>query len=207
MRLGQMVVGSVSTNCYFLENTDTQEVILTDPGDCPFDIQKRIKDMGCHLTAILLTHGHFDHITAVPELKKAYPEAKIYACAAEKSLLADASINCSAMLGRACTVEPDMLVSDGDQFEIAGLKIQVIATPGHTAGSCCYYLPEEKLLLSGDTLFEGSIGRTDLPTGNMGKIRESLAKLLSRLPEDTDVFPGHGNATTIQYEKRYNPFA
>lgn len=207
MRLGQMVVGSVSTNCYFLENTDTHEVILVDPGDCPFDIQNRIEDMGCHLAAILLTHGHFDHIIAVPTLKNLYEDAKIYACAAEKALLADASMNCSAMVGHTCTVEPDMLVSDGDQFEIAGLKIQVIATPGHTAGSCCYYLPDEKLLLSGDTLFEGSIGRTDFPTGNMGKIQESLKKLLNTLPEDADVFPGHGNATTIQYEKRYNPFA
>lgn len=207
MRLGQMVVGSVATNCYFLENTETHEVILVDPGDRPFDIQNKIEDMGCHLVAILLTHGHFDHIMAVPALKDLYEHVKIYACAAEKTLLANPSVNCSSMVGHACSIEPDVLVFDGDKLEIAGIKIEVVTTPGHTEGSCCYYLPDENILLSGDTLFEGSIGRTDLPTGNMGKILDSLKKLFNQLPEDTDVFPGHGDSTTIRYEKRYNPFA
>lgn len=207
MKLGQMVVGAVSTNCYFLENEETHELILVDPGDRPFDIQNKIEDMGCHLVAILLTHGHFDHIMAVPALKDIYEHVKIYACGAEKALLANPSVNCSSMMGRSCSVEPDVFAYDGDKLEIAGIKIEVIATPGHTEGSCCYYLPDEKILLSGDTLFEGSIGRTDLPTGNMTKILQSLQKLFTVLPADTDVFCGHGGSTSIGYEKRYNPFA
>ena len=201
MKFGQMVVGPLSTNCYFLENTDTHELLLADPGGNQKELQKRIEELGCTLTGILLTHGHGDHIMAVPALKEAYPQAKVYVCAAEKELLGSKAMNCSGMIGYPCSFDADVLLYDGDVLEISGMKIQVIATPGHTAGSCCYYLPDEKLLLSGDTLFEGSIGRTDLPTGNMSRILDSLQKLFEMLPEDTDVFPGHGGSTSIAYEK------
>lgn len=207
MRLGQMIVGNVSTNCYFVENEETHDLILIDPGDRPFDIQNRIEDMGCNPVAILLTHGHFDHILAVNALKDLYPQIKVYACTAEKDLLETPAMNCSSMIGRTCSVEADVYVTDMEQLNLAGMNIQVIKTPGHTKGCCCYYLQEENVLFSGDTLFEGSIGRTDLPTGNMGELLESLKKLLSTLPEDVDVFPGHGDSTTIGHEKRYNPFA
>ena len=207
MKLGQMVVGAVSTNCYFLENEETHELILVDPGDWPLEIQNKIEDMGCHLVAILLTHGHFAHIMAVPALQDMYEHVDVYACSAEQVLLANPSVNCSAMVGQNCSVIPDVLVTDGEKLKIAGMNIEVIATPGHTEGSCCYYLPDDQLLLSGDTLFQGSVGRTDLPTGNMSKLLESLKKLFEILPEDTDVFAGHDCSTSIGYEKRYNPFA
>ena len=207
MRLEQMVVGSVATNCYFLENEQTQEVILVDPGDAPYEIQKRIEQMGCTLKAILLTHGHFDHIMAVPVLQDLYEDVEIYACAAETVLLSNPSVNCSSMIGRSCSVIPDVQVIDGQKLTLAGLDITVITTPGHTEGCCCYYLPEEKKLFSGDTLFERSVGRTDLPTGNMSKLLDSLQKLFDDVPDATQVYPGHGDATSIGYEKRYNPFA
>lgn len=207
MKFGQMVVGPLSTNCYFLENTDTKELLLVDPGGNPKELQNRIEDLGCTLVGILLTHGHGDHIVAVPELKAAYPQAKIYIGASEKALLESQSMNCSAMIGYPRAFSPDELLYDGDKLTLAGINLEVIATPGHTQGSSCYYIPDEKLLLSGDTLFEGSVGRTDLPTGNMRSLMSSIKKLFETLPEDTDVFPGHGGSTSIGYEKRYNPFA
>lgn len=98
-------------------------------------------------------------------------------------------------------------VKEGEELNLAGMKLQVFHTPGHTAGSCCYYLQEEKVLFSGDTLFAGSVGRTDFPTSSTRDIRESLHRLLEELPEETRVCPGHNEETTIGYEKRYNPFA
>ena len=105
-----------------------------------------------------------------------------------------------------CSVRPDVFLEDLQVFEAAGFSIQMLHTPGHTKGSCCYYLKDERVLFSGDTLFCGSVGRTDFPGGSSREIRESLHKLLNALPDETNVYPGHDTSTTIGYEKRYNPF-
>lgn len=207
MELKQMIVGSLGTNCYLMMNSDTKETIAVDPGGTPQKIQKAVTDFGGKLTSILLTHGHFDHILGVPELLDAYEDVKIYALDAEEDLLVSPAKNCSSMVGRSCIVEPDVLVKDGQKFELAGISIEVIATPGHTKGSCCYYLPEEKIVFSGDTMFAESVGRTDLPTGNMGELVRSIRKLIEMLPGETIVYPGHAHSTSIEHEKRYNPFA
>lgn len=208
MKLERLIVGPVRTNCYLIQNEETKEVVIVDPGDQAIQIRSRIIDMGGQPTAVLLTHGHFDHILGVPELRKMYPEMKVYALEAEQELLEDPHQNISDQLGRrTCSLEADNLLHDGQMLTLAGFQIEVLATPGHTVGSCCYYLPEEKCLFSGDTLFAESVGRTDLPTGSAAQIGRSVKKLLERLPEETDVYPGHEYATSIEHEKRYNPFA
>ena len=207
MELKQIVVGPLGTNCYMMMNPDTKKVILVDPGGSPEKISGKIHEMGGTLTAILLTHGHFDHILAVPELIRMYEDAKVYAYEDEEDLIINPSKNCSTMVGRSCMVEPHVYVKDGEKLTLEDIHFEVIASPGHTKGSCCYYLPEEKFLFSGDTIFAESVGRTDLPTGNMGQLVRSVRKLLEMLPDDTLVYPGHAHSTSIEHEKRYNPFA
>lgn len=205
MKIGQCRVGMVMTNCYGLLNTETKEMILVDPGDSPETVSRMVDQLEGKPVAILLTHGHYDHILAVEALRDRY-KVPVYACRKEERLLGDTSLNLTGQVRRPVALHPEMLVDDLERFTLAGFSIQAIHTPGHTEGSVCYYFPEENLLVSGDTLFHGSVGRTDLPTGNGREIMASLKRLLEMLPEDTDVLPGHESATTIGYEKRYNPF-
>ena len=155
--------------------------------------------------AVALTHGHFDHILAVPELSRSF-HVPVYASAVEDAMLADTSLNLSGT----CDSEPtsfhaDELLRDGQEFTLLGLNWKLIATPGHTAGSACYYIADEGVLLAGDTLFADSYGRTDLPTGSASQLVESILDKLFALPEDTMVYPGHGDPTTIGHEKQFNP--
>ncbi|MBQ1310697.1 MAG: MBL fold metallo-hydrolase, partial [Blautia sp.] len=129
----------------------------------------------------------------------------VYAHRMEEEMLLDASLNMSINY-RPCSIKADVLLEEGQEIEVAGFTFIVYHTPGHTRGSCCYYLKEEDILLSGDTLFCGSVGRTDFPGGSTSDIINSLHRLLRELPEETKVYPGHESETTIGYEKRYNPF-
>lgn len=198
-------MGMVMTNCYGLLNTQTKEMILVDPGDSPEVIGRMVEELEGKPVAIFLTHGHYDHILALEAVKEKY-QIPVYASKEEEELLGDVSLNLTGQVRRPMTVRPETLVSDLEKFTVAGFSVQAIHTPGHTKGSVCYYFPEESLLVSGDTLFHGSVGRTDLPTGSTAQMMESLKRLLETLPEETDVLPGHEAATTIGYEKRYNPF-
>ena len=121
-------------------------------------------------------------------------------------MLREPSLNMTANYGRDCSVKADVQLDDLEVFEAAGFSIQMLHTPGHTKGSCCYYIQDEGVLFSGDTLFYGSVGRTDFPGGSTAEIVRSLHKLVDSLPEETEVYPGHDASTTIGYEKRYNPF-
>lgn len=205
LELQKCILGSVYTNTYFLKNTETEEILIVDPADSPDRIALKVSEMQGKPVGILLTHGHYDHILAVEETRKKY-NIPVYASEKEEALLGDAQANLSGYGARPCTVKADHYLTDLEVFEAAGFTIQVLLTPGHTAGSCCYYIKDEGVLFSGDTLFHGSVGRTDFPTGSMGEIVRSLHRLLESLPEETDVYPGHDMATTIGYEKRYNPF-
>ena len=153
----------------------------------------------------MLTHGHFDHIMAAQAVKEKY-NIPIYACRQEEEMLREPEINMTAHCGRDCSIAPDVFLEDLDVVKIAGFSVQMIHTPGHTKGSCCYYLKDEAVLFSGDTVFYGSVGRTDFPGGSTAQIVQSLHKLVDSLPEETEVFPGHDVSTSIGYEKRYNPF-
>ena len=203
--LQKCILGSVFTNCYFIKNKETKELVIVDPADAPEKIFQKVVQMEGTPVGILLTHGHYDHILAVKDVKENY-NIPVYACSQEQEMLREPDVNMTAHVGRSCSVKPDVLLQDLDVFELAGLSFQMLHTPGHTKGSCCYYLQDEGILLSGDTLFCGSVGRTDFPGGSTAQIVRSLHRLLESLPEDTEVFPGHDRSTTIGYEKRYNPF-
>lgn len=200
-----LVLGMVSTNCYIISNHETKEAVIIDPADKAEVIKQYVNDNGLSVVGILFTHGHFDHIMAANELT-AYYHTKIYAGKEEKTLLGDSGMNCSSNVGRSCQVIPDIDLEDGDMITLAGMHIKVIHTPGHTAGGVCYYFMNQGVLISGDTLFLESIGRTDLPTGNGTKLIESIKNKLLLLDDNTKVYPGHGDSTTIAYEKRNNPY-
>lgn len=206
MKIEAMVLGDVRTNCYLLINEETKEALVVDPADRADVIVRKLIDEGLTLKAILLTHGHGDHILAVGDLKKQFG-VKVYAAKEEEALLSDAAQNLSkALFGIAVTVKPDILLEDGQEFEAAGIRLWMLHTPGHTPGGCCYYQEEEKVLFSGDTLFCGSIGRTDFPGGSLSELVRSVKEKLLVLPEDVKVYPGHEEMTTIGHEKRYNPY-
>ena len=199
-------VGLLSTNCYLVMNEVTSEGIIIDPGADPIKICYGIDDMGMVPVAILLTHGHFDHIMAVNDLKRKY-DIKVYILDAEAKLLSDPALNSSnGLIRQPYTTSADVFLEDNDSVVLAGLTIKVIATPGHTAGGACYYLAKQRILFSGDTLFYESIGRSDLPTGDSDLLIHSIRTRLAVLPEDTFVLPGHGVTTSIRHEKRCNSY-
>ena len=206
MKIDRFVIGPVGTNCYIVRNDDTDECFVTDPAACPPELVGHIRREGLNVKAVLLTHGHFDHIMGLDDFLKEFP-VPVYAFSEEKPLLESAELNSSlGMFGRPYTFSGAEYVSDGQILHIAGFEIRVMHTPGHTAGGCCYYIPAENVLISGDTLFRASVGRTDLPTGSMGDLVRSVREKLFVLPEETKVYPGHMEETTIGYEKKYNPF-
>lgn len=204
MKVQTLQLGPVQTNCYIIEQPERKEAVLIDPADNAEYIKDYLDKKELVPIAILLTHGHFDHIMAVNELSSYY-RVKKYASLQEKEVLENASLNCSnGFLMRSYTVCADEFFQDRDVLSLAGLNFQVLATPGHTIGSVCFYLEEEKIVFSGDTLFESSIGRTDLPTGNEGRLIQSIKEKLLPLDDEVIVFPGHGGKTTIGYERKNN---
>lgn len=205
LELQKCIVGAVSTNCYFLKNRETGEMLIVDPGDASEKIFRKVSEMNGRPVGILLTHGHFDHILAVEAVRDKY-KIPVYASRFEQQMLLEPSMNMSGHYGTGCSIKAENLLDDLQVFEAAGFSIQMIHTPGHTPGSCCYYVKEEQVLFSGDTLFYGSVGRTDFPGGSTAQIVQSLHKLVDSLPVETEVYPGHDASTTIGYEKRYNPF-
>ncbi len=200
------VLGELSTNCYYLINNESKEVIIVDPADSAQVIKNYCLSHNLKVAGILLTHGHFDHIMAADELRRSFG-VRIYAGAAEKELLEDASKNLSAVWAVPYTLYADVFLNDNEVFELAGFSIKAMHTPGHTAGGMCYYIEAEKTLISGDTLFCGSYGRTDFPTSAIRSLIDSICGKLLKLPSDVMVYPGHDMETSIGYEKINNPMA
>ncbi|MGC4019080.1 MAG: MBL fold metallo-hydrolase [Muricomes sp.] len=205
MKIERFVIGIISTNCYLVQNEETKECFLIDPASCPAKLVEHIKTTGLELKAILLTHGHFDHIMGIDGFLEAFP-VPVYAHEAERAMLEDAALNSSGTYGPGYTFSGAEYVKDGQKLSLAGMEIEVIYTPGHTAGGCCYYISSENVLFSGDTLFQASIGRTDLPTGSSSQLICSIKDKLMCLPGETKVYPGHMDETSIAFEKMHNPF-
>ena len=205
VKIGRIPLGNMGTNCYFTYRDDLKEAIVFDPGDNGEFLYDKLKENGISVKAIFLTHGHFDHIYGIKALKK-LSGAKVYASEAEIEILRDPDKNLSGNFGRAVTVEPDETFNDLDVFDIAGMSFQAILTPGHTSGGACFYFKEGNILIAGDTLFEGSVGRADFPTGSMKTLVNSINSKLMVLPDNTRVYPGHGGTTTIGDERQNNPF-
>lgn len=204
LKIGKLVLGDLQTNCYFLYQENEKKIIVIDPADRGEYLYKSFCDRGYEVAAILLTHGHFDHIQGCNELRE-LSGAKVYALEEEKEVCESAHLNISEYFGRPYTVTVDDFFKDGEKVTIADMEFTVIATPGHTKGSCCYYFEKDDILISGDTLFEGSMGRTDFPTGNGSELVRSIKEKLMCLPDKTRVFSGHGGVTNIGDEKKYNP--
>lgn len=200
MDIRTIEVGPLSTNCYILQ--DGVHSVIIDPGYSPGRLEQYILENGLKPEAILLTHGHFDHIMAVNELKSAL-DVTVYAGKNEEELLGNEAQNCCNMIRAHYTVNADRLLADGEKLNFGNMTCETIFTPGHTAGGVCYYFANEKVLFSGDTVFCGSCGRTDFPTGSMSALLKSINERLVVLPEDTTVYPGHGERTSISGVKQW----
>lgn len=206
-RIKTYPVGQIGTNCYVIFREGQNRAVIVDPGADGTYLINKCRELSLIPEAILLTHGHFDHILAVKDIKEAFPEIKIYAGEQEKEILTNPALNLSSGFGKVCTVQDVEYVKDQETLSLAGISFLVLFTPGHTSGSVCYLVKEEDVLISGDTLFHESLGRTDFPTGNQSLIIKTIAQKLFALPEHTMVYPGHGDITTIGHEKTYNPVA
>lgn len=192
-------VGMLPTNCYIGANEETKEAVIIDPGDNAAFLANCMDGMGLDLKAILLTHAHFDHILAVPELKAKY-DVPIYVSRLDAPMLSDADLNLGGV--EIQLSDDDVLLDGGEVLNIAGMEFQVIATPGHTPGGLCFYLEDDKVLFAGDTMFRYSWGRTDFPGGSEEALMSSIREKLLPLPEDTMVYPGHEGATRIGDERK-----
>ena len=206
--IGCYIVGMIQTNVYYLHREGNNETIVFDPADYGRELNDELQKQGLTVKGIFLTHGHCDHILGVPALREA-SGAPVYASELERDVLLDPELNTSVTWGKRVTLEADHYLKDGEEVTVADITMRVLSTPGHTEGSCCYYIDDGEqghYLISGDTLFEQSVGRTDLPTGSMGELVRSIRSKLFVLPDDTKVFTGHGGFTTIGFEKENNYF-
>ena len=204
MEVIKQPVGIMGVNCYILG--DKSEAIIVDPGSDADKIIKILDDNEIKAKYIALTHCHFDHILAVEKLIEKLG-VKLIACQSEKENLSDASVNYTDRYSRKpVSLIADVYVKDGDIIKSGEFEFKVIETPGHTSGGMCLYCKGENLLISGDTLFYSSVGRCDLATGNEKTLVKSIKEKIFILPDDTVVLPGHGENTSIGFERVNNPF-
>lgn len=200
MKLDSLAVGLIGTNCYLLwDETAGNAAAIVDPGGSADQILAKIKQNNLDVKMILLTHGHFDHVLGVPDILAAYPGLPVYITETDYPEARDGG-QFGYSMGEVASVR---FYDEGDTVELGHLKIDVLRTPGHTPGSVT--LRVEDVLFTGDTLFRGSCGRTDFPGGSFGDMQRSL-KRLADLPGDYRVYPGHEGSSTLDYERKYNPF-
>ena len=200
MKIDSIRVGFISTNCYLLCDEETGVCALIDPGDKPEQVADMVSRSGCRLEYILLTHGHFDHTTAVRPLLEKYPDVPVYIN--EKDVTDQPPKHMDMMFSR-LPEHNQRYYKEGDTLTLGSLTIRVMETPGHTQGSVCLLVGD--VMFSGDTLFRGSCGRTDLRGGSYEEIMASL-KRLGQLEGDYHVCPGHDRTSTLERERQYNPF-
>lgn len=207
MKIFYLVLGPFMTNTYVAYDEKTMNAILIDPSFQPEEIEKAMDKMKVHLKKIVLTHAHVDHIAGLEEVRKSHPEAAVYMSRIDAPYMKDPAKNLSYMLPeKVVCSDADVYVKEGDHITLDSMDFKVLETPGHTPGSISLYAEKEKLVFTGDSLFEGSVGRTDFPGGSMKVLLAGIRKELFTLPDDVTVLPGHGNRTTIGREKASNPF-
>ena len=201
-----LMLGSLATNCYLLKLGDGKCVIV-DIGEGAPVLLRRLETEKLTPCAILLTHGHFDHIAGVEQVREKF-QIPVYLHALDVPMLSDRNANLAYWISDSPfqAVQAWQTVADGQTLTIAQKDFTLIHTPGHTPGGCCYYFPYENVVFSGDTLFCTSVGRTDFPGGSMSDIIRSIKEKLMTLPDRTTVYPGHNDVTTIENERMYNPY-
>lgn len=198
-------VGMMDSNCYIVGCGETKEGAVIDPGAEGKKILRKIEELGLKIKYIILTHGHVDHVGALAEVQKA-TDAKVLIHAEDASMLTDSRRNLSMYVGAGLTLkEADQLLHDGDKIKVGNVTLDVIHTPGHTRGGISFKLDPD-ILITGDTLFAGSVGRSDFPGGSHSQLITSIKSRLLVFPPETKVYPGHGPESTIAEEKRFNPF-
>jgi hydroxyacylglutathione hydrolase len=204
MEILTLVVGMFETNCYLVYDRDKSEGVVIDPGDEAERIAGEIERLDFRPKMILLTHGHADHIGAVSEIQEKY-DIPLCVGRGEEPLLKSAIENLSALVGRPITVSAPMrLLTDNDTVSFGSVALKILQTPGHSPGGICYYA--DGIVFCGDTIFSGSVGRTDFPGCSHEQLISSITKKLLVLPDETVCYPGHGPTTSIGDEKRQNPF-
>lgn len=206
MKVTYLTVGPVAENTFLAINEQTNEALLIDPGDEPDAIEQAIAEAGVTVKAILITHTHFDHVGAVAPMAQR-TGAEVWVPKLEHAILADINTYMNFPgVGPFESYDAEHDVAGGERLNLAGFEIDVFFTPGHSQGHVSYSIPEHKALFSGDVLFQGSVGRTDLPGGDTQTLLDAIAMLIAELPGDTTVFPGHMGMTTLAGELRTNPF-
>jgi glyoxylase-like metal-dependent hydrolase (beta-lactamase superfamily II) len=206
MKIASLTVGPVQENAYVAVNESSGAALLVDPGDEPERIIETLDELDAKVAAILITHCHFDHVGAVAPLAR-HTGAPVHVPKLERPVLADIMKFVPwPGIGPYESWDAEHDVEGGDKLELAGFAIDVIATPGHSPGHVTYSIPEHQVIFSGDVLFEGSVGRTDLPGGDMQTLLNSIDGLIKSLPGETVVCPGHMGTTTLERESQTNPF-
>jgi hydroxyacylglutathione hydrolase len=205
MIINSFHAGPLAVNCYVVTDDETKKTFIVDPGGYNKVMVNYIKEQSLEVEYIILTHGHGDHIGGVPDLAKEFPGAKIVAGIHERPMIENANMNASTMMfGYPVSFSADLYVTDEETLKVGNMELKFFHTPGHTKGGMCILV--EDVVFSGDTLFRQSIGRTDFPGSSYPEIKRSIHEKLFTLPDETKVFPGHMDPTTIGFEKENNPF-
>lgn len=206
MKVHYLTVGPVGENTYLAINEQSHEAVLIDPGDEPDAIQRAIDEVSANVKAILITHTHFDHVGAVAEMVRR-TGAEVWVPKLERPMLSDINkFMRFAGLGPFESYDAEHDVEGGEKLNLAGFEIDVYSTPGHSIDHVSYSIPRHNALFSGDVLFKGSVGRTDLPGADTQTLLDSISMLIQELPPETTVFPGHMDPTTLAAEQATNPF-
>jgi hydroxyacylglutathione hydrolase len=206
MQIDRFILGSFETNCYILRSsTDAKKCIVIDSEVGDGALVDFLKENGLQPEAIVLTHGHLDHIYGIPSLRTEYPNIKVYIHKLDEDMLIGAR-PASPIASLSVNYGPGQIIKDGDELHFAGITLRVLHTPGHTPGGICLYSQADDVIFTGDALFAGSIGRTDFPLGDYEHLISAIKTRLLVLPDRTVVYPGHGPQTTIAEEKATNPY-
>jgi glyoxylase-like metal-dependent hydrolase (beta-lactamase superfamily II) len=208
METDRLILGDYQTNCYILrDSASANACLIIDTGLDPAPLLDFLTEYKLNPIALILTHGHADHTAAVPILRKSYPGIKVYIHKFDAEMLTGQGNNLASLAGVSFSTAPaEVMLTEGRVIDLAGINLKVLHTPGHTPGGVCLYNKDKGIVFVGDTLFAGSVGRTDFPGGNMTQLIESINQKLLSLPDNTICYPGHGPATTIGEERNNNPF-